>query len=139
MYRWRIYEYIENNGESAIGRWLREEDISDRDRGQLLQKLDLLAMHGTDLSTGILAGPIASKKKRAKFQSHIYKLVVHGQRMLRPMLCRGPINKDSEFTLLIGAIEVGGVLSVDAIEAESRRQEILQNPANKRRLNGRYC
>lgn len=137
MYQWRIYEYVED-GESTIKRWLREEKISDRDRGQLVQKMDMLAMHGTELLSGVLAGPIASKKKGKRFQSHIYKLIVHGQRMLRPMLCRGPIDTDSEFTMLIGAIETGGVLNVDAADAEARRQEVIQDPMGRRILNGRY-
>lgn len=129
------------NGEdqSAIGRWLKEKDIPERDRGQLMQKMDMLAMHGTDLLTGVLAGPIASKKYPKKLRpSHIYKLIVHGQRMLRPMLCRGPVDPDGEFTFLIGAIETGGVLDVDAMDAELRRQEVLADPENRRRLNGRY-
>jgi hypothetical protein len=126
---------------SAIGKWLKEKDITERDRGQLVQKMDMLAMHGADflLSPGILAGPIASKKHPKKLRpSHIYKLIVHGQRMLRPMLCRGPVDMDGEFTFLIGAIEKDRVLDVDAIDAEARRQEILADPESRRRLNGRY-
>src|ERR1700690_2679422 len=133
-YRWKIFEFLDR-GESTIGRWLREEDITARDRGQLMLKMDMLAIHGMDLLPGLLAGPIASKKKRDKLQSHIYKLVVHGQRMLRPMLCRGPVPEgmNSEFTMLIGAIETGGVLDVDVAEAEVRRQEIIVDPINARR------
>lgn len=140
MAGWRIYEYIENKnyGKSTIGMWLDREDIQARDRGQLQQKLDMLAVSGMSLSPGVLAGPIASKLKKKGFQSHIYKLVIHGQRMLRPMLCRGPLELDSEFTLLIGAIEKDGILNVDASEAEDRRQEVIEDSVNKRRLNGRY-
>lgn len=138
MSKWRIYEYVNSNGESTIGEWLKEKDIQERDRGQLVQKMDMLAMHGTSLAPGLLAGPIKSKKQRKKFQSHIYKLIVHGHRMLRPLLCKGPIDMEGEFTILIGGIEVGGVLDVDAIEAESRRQEVIAEPEKKRRLNGRY-
>jgi hypothetical protein len=136
MAAWRIYEFLDGN-ESAIGKWLRENDIPDRDRGQLVQKMDMLAMHGMDLPPGLLAGPIKSKREPKK-QSHIYKLIIHGQRMLRPMLCRGPVDMDGEFTMLIGAIEKDGVLDVDAIHAEARRQEIISDPVNSRRLNGRY-
>jgi hypothetical protein len=133
---WRIFEYVEG-GESAIGRWLRDQDISPRDRGQLMQKMDMLSRNGMDLPPGLLAGPIKSKRK-PKMQSHIYKLIVHGQRMLRPMLCRGPVDTDGEFTILIGAIEKDGVLDVDAADAEARRQEVIADPKTKRRLNGRY-
>jgi len=136
MSGWRIYEYLEGD-ESAIGVWLREQNIPERDRGQLLQKMDLLALHGMDLPPKLLAGPIKSKKEPRE-QTHIYKLIIHGQRMLRPMLCRGPVDMDGEFTMLIGAIEKDGVLDVDATDAEVRRQRIIADPNNTRRLNGRY-
>ncbi|PWU05299.1 MAG: hypothetical protein C5B51_14935 [Terriglobia bacterium] len=136
MKRWRIYEYLEGD-ESTIGIWLREQAISARDRGQLMQKMDMLAQNGMDLHPGLLAGPIASKRK-PKMQSNIYKLIIHGQRMLRPMLCRGPIDMDGEFTMLLGAVEKGGVLDADAEDAQNRRQEIIDDPQGKRRLNGRY-
>jgi len=57
--------------------------------------------------------------------------------MLRPMLCKGPIEMESEYTMLIGAIEVNFKLDVDAEDAEIRRAEIIENP-NRRRINGRY-
>src|SRR5712691_9452211 len=105
MARWRIYEHVNGRGESAIGQWLIEEAISERDRGRLVQKMDLLALNGPALSPRLLAGPIQSKKNR-RLQSHIYKLIIHGDKMLRPMLCRGPLEMDGEFTMLLGAIEV---------------------------------
>jgi hypothetical protein len=137
-WRWRIYEYLED-GRSAIHKWLKEENITERDRGQLVAKMDMLAKDGTDLWPGLLAGPIASKKQPKKLKpSHIYKLVVHGQRMLRPLLCRGPVDMNGEFTFLIGAIEKGNVLNADAIDAELRRQEVIADPEHTRVLNGRY-
>jgi len=138
MYRYRIYEYAEDDGISTIGKWLKYKEITERDRGQLVQKMDMLAMNGMDLHTGLLAGPIKSKRKPKGFQSHIYKLIIHGQRMLRPLLCRGPVDMEGEFTFLFGGIEVGGVLDVDAIDAEIRRQEVIADPLRRRRLNGRY-
>jgi hypothetical protein len=133
---WRIFEYLERGDQSTIGIWLIEKDITERDRGQLVQKMDMLAMQGPNLPPGLLAGPIKSKRTR-KMQSHIYKLIIHGDRMLRPMLCKGPIEMDSEYTMLIGAIEVNFKLDVDAADAEIRRAEIIENP-NRRRINGRY-
>jgi hypothetical protein len=135
---WSIYEYVED-GKSTIYKWLIDQDIPDNDRGHLVAKMDMLAQNGTDLWPGILAGPIKSKAHPKKLKpSHIYKLIVHGQRMLRPMLCRGPVDMNTEFTFLTGAIEKGGVLDVDAMNAEDRRQEVIADPENKRRLNGRY-
>jgi hypothetical protein len=133
---WRIFEYVEWGYQSTIGIWLIENAITDRDRGRLVQKMDLLAMHGPNLPPGLLAGPIKSKRNR-KMQSHIYKLIIHGDKMLRPMLCKGPIEMDSEYTMLIGAIEVNFKLDVDAEDAELRRTDIIENP-DKRRINGRY-
>jgi len=133
---WRIFEYLERGDQSTIGVWLVEKDITERDRGQLVQKMDLLAMHGPNLPPGLLAGPIKSKRNR-KMQSHIYKFIIHGDKMLRPMLCKGPIEMESEYTMLIGAIEVNFKLDVDAEDAEIRRAEIIENP-NRRRINGRY-
>jgi hypothetical protein len=40
--------------------------------------------------------------------------------------------------MLIGAIETGGVLDVDAMDAETRRPEVILDPINRRLLNGRY-
>jgi len=137
-WRWSIYEYVED-GRSTIHRWLRDENITDRDRGQLVAKMDMLAKDGTDLWPGILAGPIKSKREPKKLKpSHIYKLIIHGQRMLRPLLCKGPVDMAGEFTFLIGAIEKGNVLNVDALDADERRQEVIADPINRRELNGRY-
>jgi hypothetical protein len=135
---WKIFEYIEGD-RSTIHKWLKDEAVSDRDRGRLVLKMDLLPRHGTELLTGILAGPIASKRDPKKLRgSQIYKLKVRGDRQLRPMLCKGPVDMIGEFTFLIGAIETGGVLNVDALDAEIRRQEVIADPENTRELNGRY-
>jgi len=133
---WRIYEHTDADGHSSIGNWLIEQAVTERDRGQLVMKMDLLAKHGADLPPKLLAGPIKSKRN-PKMQSHIYKLRINGDKALRPLLCRGPIDMDGEYTMLCGAIELNSVLDTDAEDAEIRRQEIIANP-NRRRLNGRY-
>jgi hypothetical protein len=135
-FKWKIYEYVNERGKSVIGEWLVEKAISGRDRGQLLQKMDMLATLGPDLPPRLLAGPVASKKRK-KLQSHTYKLIIHGDKMLRPFLCKGPIDMDKEFTMLLGAIEVNFELDEDVEDAEIRRTEIINNP-QKRRINGRY-
>jgi hypothetical protein len=135
-FRWRIYEYCTVQGKSAIGEWLIEKGISERDRGQLVAKMDMLALYGPELPPGLLAGPIKSKRNR-KLQSHTYKLIVHGDKMLRPMLCKGPIDMEGEYTILLGAIEVNFELDQDVEDAEFRRAEIIADK-NRRILNGRY-
>lgn len=134
-WRFRIFEFIDERGRSVIGDWLDAERITSRDRNLLKAKMDLLALQGTEL-TGLVAGPISSKRNR-RMQSHIYKLVIHGDRMLRPMLCKGPIDMEQEFTLLLGAIETGDILDHDAEDAEQNRAIVMRDPA-RRILNGRY-
>ena len=84
----------------------------------------MLLRCGSDLPPKLLAGPVKSKRKK-KLVSHIYKLIIHGDRMLRPLLCKGPINMATEFTFLLGAIEAGGVLDTDTEDAEDIRIAIL--------------
>jgi hypothetical protein len=92
----------------------------------LNQKLDRLCQLDFELATGtkLLAGPI---------YRHIYKLVIHGDVMLRPMLCRGPITPDTEYTLLLGAIERGGKLPSGSMQqAEENRGTVLDDPSRRR-------
>ena len=83
--------------ENLILRWVSDEKLTKRDRAILNQKLKRLCQIDFELAVGtkLLAGPI---------YKHIYKLVIHGDVMLRPMLCRGPIDPHTEYTLLLGAI-----------------------------------
>jgi hypothetical protein len=52
--------------------------------------------------------------------------------MLRPMLCRGPIDPDREYTLLLGAIEKGGRLPKGAPQqAEENRLTVLNDSSRR--------
>lgn len=64
----------------------------------------------------------------------IQKLRVKGNVQLRPMLCKGPIHNDSEFTLLIGAIERDSCLSPDKADekANQRKTIIVPKPGSFR-------
>jgi hypothetical protein len=121
---WRIFDAIDGAKKSLIAVWIDKEKIGKREIGQLNQKIDMLEINGPGLPPQLLAGPIKSKRK-PKMVSHIYKLRLNGDRALRPMLCKGPIEMEREFTMLIGAIEVGGVLDKDAEEAEIIRSAII--------------
>jgi hypothetical protein len=113
-----LYDFVDNRGQSVIRTWISDEGLTRRDIGQLNQKLDMLRTSGFDLHPNLLAGPIGKQK-------HIYKLRVHAQRMLRPMLCKGPFEMDSEFTLLLGAIEINFKLDRDPVEATRNREALL--------------
>jgi len=121
---WVIYDSVGKNQVSKVVEWIAKEKITKRDIGQLNQKLDMLERNGPDLPPKLLAGPIKSKRNK-KLVPHIRKLIIHGDRMLRPLLCRGPIDSSLEFTMLLGAIEVGGILDTDSQDAENVRLAII--------------
>jgi hypothetical protein len=96
-----VWDFLGPDRENLIQRWARKVKLSHRDRALLNSKLDFLERMGFDLAHGtkLLGGPVNK-------QGHIYKLVVHGDVMLRPMLCKGPPeHRLDEVTLLEGAIE----------------------------------
>lgn len=76
---------------------------------RLNQKLDRLAQIDFELAiqTKFLAGPVYKS---------IYKLVIKADVQLRPMLCRGPVDVEREYTLVLGAVETGGKLPSGAKE-----------------------
>jgi hypothetical protein len=123
--RYRLYDFLTSRGRNAILEWVRDERLTTRDRAMLNQKLTRLSQMDYDLavSTKLLSGPI--------FKS-IYKLTIHGDVMLRPMLCRGPIENEEEYTLLLGAIERGGNLPKGAKEeADERRSIVIDDPTRR--------
>ena len=124
---WKLYDAINKTGVSNMVVWIDKEKLGRREIGQLNQKLDMLENHGMGLAPRILAGPIKSKKDK-KMVPHVYKLTIHTDRMLRPFLCKGPVDVDREFTMLLGAIEKGGILDTDSKDAEVERNAILDNP-----------
>lgn len=91
-----LYDYVNVDEENEFRKWT--ESLQTVQRAKLNQKLDMLEMHGDSLYPLILTGtPI----------SGIQKLRIKGNVHLRPLLCKGPIYSDEEYTLLKGALEVG--------------------------------
>ena len=121
---WSLFDFTSERNESVLKEWVERERLSRRDIGQLNQKLDMLAVAGSLLPPKVLAGPI---------YKHIYKLIIHGERMLRPFLCKGPFNMETEYTLLLGAIEANWKLDHNPKEAKANRDILVGNP--KRRCN----
>lgn len=114
---WKLFDYVNEHGINEIARWTRT--LEKRQRIKLNQKLDMLQQHGPELPPQLLAGPIFG---------HIYKLKVKGNVQLRPMLCKGPIDNDREFTLLLGAIEIGDELDHSPEEAALIREIVMAEP-----------
>lgn len=124
--KYRLYDFLTTRGRNAILEWVKRERLSSRDRAMLNQKLTRLAQLDYDLAidTKLLAGPIYKS---------IYKLVIHGDVMLRPMLCRGPIQPKEEYTLLLGATERDWQLPEGAKEqADQRRTVVINNPSRRK-------
>lgn len=121
-----LYDYLDEQGENVIKKWI--DDLQVKERSKLEQKLDSLIKNGDAL----LPDTLSPTKKPG-----ILKLRVHGGVQLRPLLCRGPVNPTTEYTLLSGAKEVGskfvprGVLEL----AESRKAIVQNNPLERRILN----
>ena len=122
-----LYDYF-NGRRNVFAEWACR--LGQKERGRLNLKLDMLALHGSNLPTGLLSNT------RSR---HIKKLRIFGPIALRPMLCKGPINNDSEFTLLLGAEERNRALVPRRADhlAEEHRQEVLRDPVNRRRRHER--
>jgi hypothetical protein len=127
MAEFTLWDFVSARGENMILRWAKDVRLTTRDRAVLNQKLDRLRQMDFDLAIGtkLLAGPVEK-------QRHIYKLVIHGDVMLRPLLCRGPIDPETEYTLLLGAIEKGGRLPKAAPQqANDNRITVLDDPSRR--------
>ena len=124
MAGWRLYDYIDERGINQFEQWSR--GLESGDRAKLHRKLKALEDTEPGLIPGLLSGPING-------YPHIYKLRIGGKVRLRPLLCKGPIEKDSELTLLMGATERDWKWNPhNAREvAVARRQEILNNPERR--------
>lgn len=120
--KFKLYDYVDAHGRNIIKEWA--EGLQKKHRGKLNAKLDMLSIHGPDLFPNTLTGSPTPG---------IQKLRVHGNVQLRPLLCEGPIDVNSEFTLLAGAKEVGGKLIPSGIDSEAdiRKGIVIQNIARR--------
>jgi hypothetical protein len=121
---WDIYEFLDHRGDGIIVGWIKREKIQKAAIAVLSQKVDLLRRVG-QLPPQLLAGPI---------EGHIYKLKVKGRVQLRPMLSKGPINNDTEYTFLLGCVERGGELDpLDAPGRAEANRKIIIGDNNRRK------
>lgn len=118
-----LYDYVDAAGVNVIAEWTRK--LQKKERGKLVSKLDLLREHGRELFPQILTGTDTPG---------ILKLRVHGNVQLRPLLCEGPIAIDKEYTLLLGAKEVGGRFDPARADqmADSNKTAVKAAPEKRR-------
>lgn len=120
---YNLYDYVSLSGRNEFKKWTHS--LQSGQRGKLAEKLDKLAQHGDDLYPQMLSGtPVPG----------IQKLRVHGNVQLRPLLCNGPIFNDKEYTLLMGAKEVGGIfVPTDAPNtAKNRKDQVIFDHDSRR-------
>jgi hypothetical protein len=123
MAKWKLYDYVDARGVNSFKEW--SSRLEKTDLARLNSKLDMLGKEPA-LPPQLLAGPLAGVP--------IYKLRINGRVALRPMLCKGPVDKDAEFTLLFGAFERDRKLVPgDAVsQAEARRKKVIASPRQRR-------
>ena len=119
-----LYDYIDHRDANVIKEWAKKLGLDKRMRATLNQKLDMLALVGSELPTKLLSDTP---------RRNIKKIRINGTLALRPMLCKGPIANESEYTMLVGAIEKDRVfVPRDALQiADERRVEVATDPTRR--------
>lgn len=125
-----LYDYVDGNGKNAFRSWT--VDLQKKQRAKLNEKLDKLAQYGDELYPLLLAGTT---------EAGIQKLKIKGNVQLRPLLCKGPVDQEHEYTLLMGAKEVGGEWSpINApTKAFAIRAVVRVNPQTRRKPHERVA
>jgi hypothetical protein len=123
-----LFDYVNANGVNEFKKWT--QDLQKPQRAKLNEKLDKLAQHGDDLHPNMLTDTSVPG---------IQKLRVKGNVQLRPLLCKGPVNIHSEYTLLMGAKEVGDKwLPKNApTTADGKKSAVVANSTKRRKLHER--
>lgn len=123
-----LYDYFSESGVNEFKEWA--EGLQSKERAKLNEKLDKLQEHGDTLYPHMLTGTSVAG---------IQKLRVQGGVKLRPLLRKGPVDMASEYTLLMGAKEVGNkwVPKNAPKTASDRKAEVAANPVGRRKLHER--
>jgi len=120
---WDIYDYRDRRGLNPVLTWCQA--LEKKDLAKMNHRIDMLQEKGKDLCPN-LVGPLRGSP-------HLYKIRVNGDVAPRLVLCKGPVNMETEFTLLLGVFERDDKLPDGTLEkAESYRQEIIANPIQRR-------
>jgi len=119
-----LYDYVSESGTNEFKDWT--EGLQSKERAKLNEKLDKLQEHGDALYPHMLTGTDVAG---------IQKLRVQGGVKLRPLLCKGPVAIAAEYTLLMGAKEVGSkwVPKSAPKTANDRKSAVSVSPATRRK------
>jgi len=118
-----LYDYVDRHGRNPIKDWSRR--LEKGYLAKLNDRLRKLRQVGMDMLPLMLAG--------VRGHPHLYKLKMTGRVTLRPLLCRGPINMEREFTLLVGAFEQNRRFDPPSApdDADQCREEITEDPSRR--------
>ncbi|HVC46285.1 MAG TPA: hypothetical protein VND90_03470 [Terracidiphilus sp.] len=127
MPKWTIFDYVDPVEGNLFKAW--SSCLQKKELAKLNNRLDALSTHGPELIPGILSPTgLAS----------IFKLKIHGNVQLRPLLCEGPGRGEEAFTLLLGAFEVSNdYVPIGAPLIASRMRESLIKDMRRRVIHER--
>lgn len=125
-----IYDYVSAKGENEFKEWTK--GLEKDQRAKLNQKLDMLERNGPDLPPSLLSDTGTPGIKKLKIKGNV---------QLRPLLCEGPVNNRSEYTLLMGAKEIGDKWSPPNAPniANEKKVAVIADPAKRRKHHERVC
>jgi hypothetical protein len=120
----KLYDYVDARGKNKFKEWC--ESLTKVERIKLNERLDKLELHGPVMRPHVLAGTGIGG---------LEKLRVQGNTKLRPLLTEGPLNVGDEFTLLLGAREIGSkwVPTTARADAEANKQAVINQGAARRK------
>ena len=134
---WRVFEFLDGRNRGIVSAWLEHERVPKDQLAAFRAKIDALSSGGPEMVPGLIAGPI---KQRKLGITGIYKMKIKGNKgwvQLRPMLCFGPLARDSNvITMLVGAVEKDQkLIPYDCLKrADGNRRILLNDPARRRIL-----
>lgn len=118
-----IYDYVNQSGQNEFKEWTT--GLENVQRGKLNEKLDKLYLYGDILHPEMLTGTSVPGIKKIRGRGNV---------QLRPLLCNGPIDVKKEYTLLMGAKEIGSKwVPKDAPSlAKTKKEAVIKDPTHRR-------
>lgn len=120
----KLFDFINDKGENEFKTWVI--GLEKIQRAKLNEKIDKLYIHGDALHPHMLSDTGVPG---------IQKLRVQGGVKLRPLLCKGPVLINSEYTFLKGAKEIGSKWSPknSPTIADELKVIVMNDPTNRRK------
>ena len=112
-----IWEFLANGKEHVMRNWMHENKISVGERAKLDHALHRLRTLDRELLSHKLLAPLGDRILKLRLRCE--------NRELRPMLCRGPVGDPLDYTLLLGAMEVGDRLVPHDAKAQADANRIV--------------